>query len=96
MSKTVYYLVQFLEENNDIGITRSEWVRPTGCTDFKPGSITYTMWPKHDYATAIKAKDATLVIFKKGVFKLKIERVSGTLSITWKYTLFLFQMTLTI
>ena len=78
MSKTVYYLVQFVEENNDIGITRSEWVRPTGCTDFKPGDITYTMWPKQDYSCAIKAKDAMSVKFRKGVFKIKIVRVSGT------------------
>ena len=86
MSRIVYYLVRFVEEDNAIGITRSDWVRPTGCTTFQPGHITYTMWPKTDYAAAIKAKETTSVKFKTGVYKVKIERVSGTLSITWKLT----------
>ena len=90
---TLYYLVEFVDDNNAIGITRSEWVRPSGCTDFPPGSITFTNWPAKDYLSAITAKEAFSVRFHKKVFLARIERASGSSSVLY-YTFIYLQRTL--
>ena len=80
---TLYYLVEFVDENNAIGITRSEWARPKGCTDFTRGSMTYTSWPTKDYSAAVQAKDAFAVWLQKKVFQIRIKRASGTSSFSF-------------
>ena len=77
---TLYYLVEFVDENNAIGITRSEWVRLKGCTDFTRGSMTYTSWPAKDYSAAIQAKDAFAVRLHNKVFQIHIKERQVRLS----------------
>ena len=79
---TVYYLVEFLDENNAIGITRSEWVRPTGCTTLKEGHTTFKSWPLKDHSNALRSENPSSVNLHKKVYRIKIKRASGTSSVS--------------